>query len=128
LRDGLVQTLEVVQESQFKIAWDRFVYDAFEQVKMKNKNVFKRRRKLMLTFPLDGGVTFEELPMINVEVARMYGDLSERTIMRDIAELEKMDLLIRRDGLYEANSRTLMLTGHLPKHRQHEAEPVFKLR
>lgn len=117
LRDGLVQTLEVVQESQFRIAWDRFVYDAFEKTKMKNRHVFKRRRKLMLTFPLDRAVTAEELPLINVEIARLYGGLSERTILRDAAELIEMRLLIRENGLLRANSQSLMLTGHLPKHR-----------
>lgn len=117
LRDGLVQTLEVVQESQFRIAWDRFVYDAFEQIRMKNRYVFKRRRKLMLAFPLDQEVPIERLPLINVEIARLYGGLSERTIMRDIAELTKMKLLIRKGGMVRANSQSLMLTGHLPKHR-----------
>jgi Fic family protein len=118
LRDGLVQTLEVVQESQFKIAWDRFVYDAFEKTRMKNRFVFKRRRKLMLSFPLNRVVRQSELPTLTVEIARLYGGLSERTIIRDIAEVLKMNLLIRKDGGLMANSKSLMLTGHLPKHRE----------
>lgn len=118
LRDGLVQTLEVVQESQFKIAWDRFVYDAFEKTRMKNRNVFKRRRKLMLAFPLNRVVLQSELSRLDVDIARSYGALSERTIIRDIAEVSKMNLLVRKDGGFMANSKSLMLTGHLPKHRE----------
>lgn len=121
LRDGLVQTLEVVQESQFKIAWDRFVFDAFEKVKMKNKNVFKRRRKLMLDFPLNRAVPLEEVPLVSLEVARLYGGLSDRTISRDITELSDMKLLERENDLFVANSKSLMLTGHLPQHRQHRS-------
>jgi Fic family protein len=120
LRDGLVQTLEVVQESQFKIAWDRFVYDAFEKIKMKNKAVFKRRRKLMLDFPLNTHITFEKVPLVSLEVARLYGGLSSRTTNRDVAELLEMNLLRKEEDLLVANSKSLMLTGHLPQHRQHE--------
>jgi Fic family protein len=124
LRDGLVQTLGVIQSSQFRIAWDRFVYDAFEKIKMKNKNVFKRRRKLMLSFPLNRTVQFEEIPIINLEIARMFSSLSERTINRDLAELINMNLLIREKDVFKANTEALRLTGHLPQSRQHTTRAV----
>jgi Fic family protein len=117
LRDGLVQTLEVVQKSQFRIAWDKFIYDAFEKTKMQNKAVFKRRRKFMLKFPLNQVVPTEQLSLINVEIAKLYGRLSDRTMMRDVAELTGMGLLIKESGAYRANSHSLMLTGHLPVQR-----------
>jgi hypothetical protein len=114
----LVETLEVVQQSQFRIAWDKFIYDAFEKKPMVNKAVFKRRRKLILKFPLYETVGFDRLPLIDVEIAKMYGGLHARTIKRDVDELTGMGLLIRTPDGYRANSGSLMRTGHFPIQRQ----------
>ena len=116
-RDGLQLTLEAVQQSQFRIAWERFVYDAFETRRMKNRNVFKRRRKLMLDLPLDREVVIEEIPSLSVAVAKDYGHLSTRTIERDIDELQALGLIERKGKAIQAQSRLLMSSGHLPKHR-----------
>jgi Fic family protein len=116
-RDGLHLTLEVVQQSQFQIAWERFIFDAFEKRKMNNRNVFKRRRKLMLALPLDREVALDEISSLNVEIAKDYGHLSNRTIARDIEELDLLGLIDRKGKSIQAKSRLLMSSGHLPKHR-----------
>jgi Fic family protein len=118
LRDGLVQTLSVVQNSQFRIAWDKFVYDAFDKIKMSNKIVFKRRRDIMLAIPLSEPFDAEDLPLLTTKIARLYGSLSGRTIARDLSELLKMELLVKDGAMYKANTQALMLTGHLPQKRQ----------
>lgn len=116
-RDGLEQTLNVVQQSQFQIAWERFIFDAFEKRKMGNRNVFKRRRKLMLAIPLERDVALDEIPLLNIDIAREYGNLSMRTITRDIDELVKLNLVEKTGKNVRAKSQGLMSTGHLPKHR-----------
>lgn len=117
-RDGLVQTLEIVQASHFKIAWERYIFNAFEKKRMKNKHVFKRRRKLMLNLPIDEEIWIPEIDLVNVEIAKLYGGLSDRTISRDIDELEEMGLLERKGQYIKASSHTLMLTGHIPQQRR----------
>jgi Fic family protein len=116
-RDGLDLTLAKVQESQFKIAWERFIYDAFEKRRMGNRIVFKRRRKLMLSLPISSSVTLDEMTILNVEIAREYGGKSMRTIQRDVEELLEMKLIEKNGKLYMAKSEKLMSTGHLPRHR-----------
>ena len=118
-RDGLVQTLEVVQRSQFRIAWDRYVYDAFERRKMKNRNVFKRRRKQILALPLNQPIHIDMIPTLSIEIAREYSGMSPRTIQRDVDELEVLDLIERGTdrNMIRAKAQQLMSSGHLPKHR-----------
>lgn len=111
-RDGLNATLSTVQREQFLTAWRSFIYDRFAEQKYR-KNVFKRRRNLVLDLPLDEELTLEEIPLVTPRVARDYASLSEMTVRRDLDVLIDMDLVRKTaDGRYAAN--TDELRQHMP--------------
>lgn len=111
-RDGLNATLSTVQREQFLTAWRSFVYDRFAEQKYR-KNVFKRRRNLVLDLPLGAELTLEDVQLVTPRVARDYANLSERTIRRDLDALVDMDLVRRtEDGVYVANADELR--QHMP--------------
>jgi len=106
-RDGLYSTLLTIQRSQLEITWQKLVYDKFDGVKMVKKEVFKRKRALILSIPLDRKLTIEELLFTNLKVAKMYAALSMKSVQRDIAELIELKLLLKEDKLYFANTALL---------------------
>ncbi len=101
-RDGLKQTLGKMQNSLVKITWQRFVYDTFENIEMKQKEVFKRRRRLALEIPLDTQFLAKDIPDLNIKLAKLYSNVSAKTIERDIEELKSHNIIIKKDGYYIA--------------------------
>lgn len=93
-RDGLVQILEKIQRSQKHITWQKFVYDKFDDVDITGqKEVFKRKRSLALEIPIDKKFSLEEIPNLNIALARLYSNVSEKTLLRDVNELVMMEIL-----------------------------------
>lgn len=106
-RDGLQQTLETIQASQLLLAWQKFVYDTFNAIDMKNREVFKRRRGLALSLPIDKKFTPGEIPTLSIPLAAAYSTISAKTLARDIDELVTHKIIIKEDGLYFANIQAL---------------------
>lgn len=109
LRDGLLATLRTIQASQFDTTWRSFVYDKFAERPYTKKTVFKRRRELMLAFPLGRALRAKEAAIVTADLARVYAKLSERTILRDLEMLTEMELLLREGEQYTANMGSLRL-------------------
>lgn len=108
LRDGLQKALQNVQDSQQRITWERHVFEKFKGIKYHNKHVFKRRRDLILAFPDNVSLSREEIPEINTQIAKLYGGLNERTLIRDIAELLELKLLVKvGKDKYKANNKVV---------------------
>ena len=107
LRDGLKKTLETIQQSQHEITWLKLIYDRFAEKKYVKRSVFKRQRKLALSFPTDKALTLAEVPLISAEVARDYANLSERTIRRDIETLIKLGIMASGGDKFFANTEIL---------------------
>ena len=98
LRDGLRKTLREVQASQFKMSWTQLVHDSFAGRKMTNRHTFSRQRALMLELPPDP-VSVHAIRRISPTMGALFGDLSDKTIRRDLKALEEMDLVVREaDG------------------------------
>lgn len=114
-RDGLQETLETIQDSQFVTAWRSYIYDKFAEAQYR-KNVFKRRRQLVLSLPFDTPLSTEDATMVTPEVAREYADLSPRTVMRDMQILEEMELVRRVGKKYVANTNALRM--QMPRRRE----------
>lgn len=106
-RDGLQQTLEKIQASQLVNAWQKFVYDKFDEIEIGQKQVFKRRRTLGLEIPIDKKFSFEEIPELNIKLARLYSNISSKTLERDLEELLKHQIIILQDSKYFANISVL---------------------
>lgn len=104
LHDGLEETLKEIQKSQFTITWHKFIYDKFAEVSMSHKEVFKRRRELILNMPIGVPLTLDQMVESTTKVARLYASLSTRSIMRDIDELIELKLVYKEGGRYFANA------------------------
>ena len=115
-RDGLELTLQTVQNSQFEITWQKMVYDEFDKVKASQMPLFRRRRRLALDFPKNRMVSLEEIPHINTHLAGFYAGVSSRTIVRDMSELMRMELLTKEEGGYRALTERLRM--YVPKSKR----------
>ena len=109
LRDGLVETLEEVRRIQLESAWREFVYDRFDAHPQRKRTVLRRRRDLMLAFPLGGRLELGQAGLLNPTIAQRYGALSERTLRRDLAFLARIGLLVEADGRFLANTGALRI-------------------
>jgi len=107
LRDGLQSTLEKIQTSQLLNTWQKHVYDTFENVEIKQKELFKRRRRLALELPIDRRFSFKEIPELNIKLAYLYSGISPKTLERDITELFSLELIVYENGKYFAKISVL---------------------
>src|SRR5262249_35375426 len=92
------------------------VYDAFGKRTIKRREVFKRQREIALSLPLDRAVQFSEIPDLSPSLAEAFEDAGPRMILRDLKELEKLNLIVREPGLVRANRE--LLDGTLPQRRK----------
>ena len=106
-RDGLQDSLRTIQDSQFEMAWRALIYDRFAERRYRKKNVFKRRRDLMLAMPTDRELSTEDLFVLTPRLAGEYSNLSGRTLLRDLAVLSEMELITESSGQYKANTGLL---------------------
>jgi Fic family protein len=106
-RDGLKQTLEKIQESQLKMTWQNYVYDTFAKVDIKHKEVFKRKRSLGLEIPIGDKFTINEIPDLNIPLAKLYSNVGDRTLARDVDELIELEILKNEGHYYFANVSAL---------------------
>ncbi len=119
-RDGLLESLRTIQASQFEMAWRTLVHDRFAEQRYRKKNVFKRRRDLVLNMPLNKDMSADEFLLLTPQLAREYSALSERTLLRDLAVLREMDLVSEHAGRFRANTSLLrqqMATRRVPPNR-----------
>lgn len=112
LRDGLKKTLGTVQQNALEQMWRVLVYDTFGQRQIKNKAVFNRQRDIALSLPMDRPIRFEEVAQLSPELTDAFAEAGMRTVLRDLAELERMNLLVREPGLVRANRE--LLEGTIP--------------
>jgi Fic family protein len=107
-RDGLLESLRTIQENNFVLAWRTLIHDRFAERRYRKKTVFKRRRELMLSIPIDRELSLPEMALTSPQVARSYAGLSDRTLLRDVQVLVEMGLLERRQDKYAAKSDVLL--------------------
>jgi Fic family protein len=107
LRDGLVKAMHEAQENAREQMWRVLVYDKFGERTNKRREVFKRQRDVALALPLDREIRFVEVRTLTRRLTAAYTNSTERAILRDLAELEKLELIVRRPGLIRANSELL---------------------
>lgn len=106
-RDGLDNILSKIQQSQRQITWQKYVYDQFDRIEIGQKEVFKRKRSFALEIPIDRKFRFEEIPELNIRLAKLYSNVSEKTLERDVNELISLDILIKEGLNYYANISAL---------------------
>jgi len=106
-RDGLKENLNIIQESQFSVFWQHYIYETFADLKYTKKGAFKRKRALMLQMPISKMFTVDELLEISPDVAKRYATFGRPTILRDLKELQELNLLRKVGRNYSANTKIL---------------------
>ena len=106
-RDGLKENLNIIQESQFSIFWQHYIYETFADLKYTKKGVFKRKRALILQIPINQLFTVDELVEISPDVAKRYATIGRSTILRDLKELQELNLLLKIGKKYTVNTKIL---------------------
>lgn len=113
-RDGLRGVLDIVQINLLEMSWHKFIYDVLDSKKVagKTRAIVKRRRTLALQFPVGKWHTPDDLVVSSGILAKEYARLSSTTIMRDLAELERLELIVRDKGKYKGNIE--IMRGYMP--------------
>jgi Fic family protein len=106
-RDGLKENLNIIQESQFSIFWQHYIYEIFADLKYTKSGVFKRKRALMLQMPINKPLTVDELLEATPDVAKRYATVGRPTVARDLKELQELNLIRKEGRSYIANTRVL---------------------
>lgn len=115
LRDGLRETLTLVQGSLLRMSWRDHIFRTFEVLKRKSgrlNTAGARRRELILMFAAGEAIRPSEPSTIPRDVAALYHRLSAKTLARDLRALTGMKLLIEAESGYRQNLE--LLRGHLP--------------
>lgn len=107
-RDGLKENLEVIQSNQFEIFWHNHIYESFAHLKYTKKEAFKRKRELILQFPIGKDVSIDEIQLLTPSIAQKYATVKKPTLLRDLKELQELNLLLKTGRKYTANTRILM--------------------
>lgn len=110
LRDGLEQTLIIVQQSQFRNTWIKLIYDTFDAIRTGvHEKVFRRQRTLALELPLDTVFALAQVSELSVPLAKLYTSVgvTDKTIQRDIEKLIELDLVRKSTNGYIANTDIL---------------------
>ncbi|MDO9567280.1 MAG: Fic family protein [Candidatus Desulfaltia sp.] len=102
-RDGLKENLDIIQESQFSIFWHYYIYEAFADVKYTKKAAFKRKRDLILQMPITQEFDVDEILELTPSIAKKYATVNRATVLRDLKELQDLNLLIKVGRKYKAN-------------------------
>jgi Fic family protein len=105
--DGLNENLRIIQEGQFNIFWHNYIYETFANITYTKREVFKRKRDLILQLPIGQEYLAEDIVMITPLIAKKYSNLSMATVKRDLKNLEDMKLIIKIGKKYRANIELL---------------------
>ena len=104
--DGLRGQLDLVREQQWDVAWRNYVHEMFRD-KMKAADIRQRHLALdlgMISIPVPLAKITETTPRI----AKAYATKSPKTLQRDLAELEKLNLITRTPEGIRANREIIL--------------------
>ena len=111
--DGLKEQMAHIQEQQLSVLWENHVNAQFNR----SSKADIRRRNLMLELSQkDEPTSMHELRLSSAIIATDYARLTDRTLSRDVADLEDMGLVERtRAGI---RARKEIILGLLPPARE----------
>jgi len=99
--DGLREQLEIIEIQHFTVHWTNHIHNSF---KGKNGKTDERQRRLMLDLAQQvEPLLVPKVRHLTPQITEAYANLTDRTLGRDLRELEEMDLLIRTHDGFRAN-------------------------
>jgi Fic family protein len=112
LRDQLDEQIRHIRDFQRNVVWRDFVYQTFRE---QPGDAAHRRRRLALELPQSRAVETSELKRLTPDIAVLYAKRTNKTLTRDLNELEKMNLIVRDGNKVRANAD--ILAQFLPRRR-----------
>lgn len=115
--DQLREQIRVIRDQQLDLFWQNHLHNV-----LGDSETGRRRRYLVLDLAkTPGGVPRSKLTDISVRVLRHYLGRAEKTLSRDLAQLEEMDLVSKEGDKYWAN-KNVVLAYLPPKRRDSSSE------
>jgi Fic family protein len=115
--DGLREQLKYVWDQQWDAAWQNHVHDIF---KGKDGASGTRQRRLALDLGMaEDWVEIQSIDELTPRLAKAYAGKSQKTLQRDLNDLQKLDLIQRRPGKVRANRQII----HAFRPLRRKAEP-----
>lgn len=106
-RDGLKENFDFIQGNQFLIFWQHYIYEIFADIKYTKKEAFKRKRRLILQMPINKEFDVDEILELTPSIAKDYATVKRPTVLRDLRELQEVELLEKVGKKYRANTKVL---------------------
>lgn len=104
--DGLREQLATIRAQQWNVAWINFVHELFQD---KESVTHRRQRHLVLDLSNQKDpVAMADLTSISGRVAKEYASRTTRTLLRDLKELEAMELITRDGDRLRANREHIL--------------------
>jgi Fic family protein len=100
--DGLDEQLKYIEQHIMDTCWRDYIYERFDQVG--SGPVIKRQRKLAKM--INNPVSKDDIILL---LSSEYRGKTERTLSRDLNRLEKMNLIIKTEGKYQANKELMLI-------------------
>lgn len=112
--DGLRAQIGVIESHQLEIAWVNYIHECFSD--LPHSEAQQRKRKLALAMPFiptdEKPVKKSDLPHLTHELSGLYANKDPKTLSRDVNDLLKMGLIVRRKGGYSSN--LMLMAAFLP--------------
>lgn len=104
--DGLKEELAAIRMQEWDVSWESYVYERFRD---KTESAARRRRALVLALSgREKPVTPDKVPDLSPPLAREYAGKNPRTVLRDLAELQNMELVERTPEGYRARKELIL--------------------
>ncbi len=113
LRDQLDEQIRHIREYQWEVVWRDYVYQTFRG---QSGPAAHRRRLVALELPRSCTVEISKLRRLTAEIAELYAGRTSKTVSRDINELIRMQLVLRRGKMIEPNAA--ILSQFLPNRKR----------
>lgn len=117
--DGLTEQQEFIRQQQIDVAWRNYIYETFRDLKASDSA--RRKRRLVLDLSRQTKpVQKSKLAEISPTVAKYYATKTEKTMSRDLKDLQKMKLIRWEKNGFIANKELIL--AFLPL--RHDPVPV----
>lgn len=104
--DGLQMQLMFIREQQLDVTWRNFIYEKFRD---RSRSSDKRMCRLALDLGQVGSrVPVSKIPELTPRLAKEYATTSYKTLKRDVAELEQMNLVEQTKEGVRANREIIL--------------------
>lgn len=110
--DELRDQIDTIREHQYEVTWQNYVHEIYRDEETPAK---RRQRHLVLDMPRDRPVPRSRIPEVSARVLLEYAGKESKTVTRDLNELERRNLVVRKKEGYLAN-RALIAAFLPPKH------------